>query len=156
MDLFEDEIILFFKHLTQQKVSFILVGGLAVNYHGFNRSTGDIDIWINDSIDNRIKFISALKNYGIEGAEVYTDLPFIAGYSELMLDNGVRIDLMSELQFFKKENYNDCYKIANEFDLTEEVKIKVLHVNTLISEKEQSKRPKDTLDAEALKKLYRS
>ena len=79
MDLFEDEIILFFKHLTKQEVSFILVGGLAVNYHGFNRSTGDIDIWINDSTENRKKFITALTNYGIEGAEVYTDLPFIAG-----------------------------------------------------------------------------
>ncbi len=156
MDLFEDEIILFFKHLTKQEVSFILVGDLAVNYHGFNRSTGDIDIWINDSIENRKKFITALKNYGIEGAEVYTDLPFIAGYSELMLDNGMRIDLMSDLQFFKQENYNECYTIANDFDLTEEIKIKVLHVNTLISEKEQSKRPKDTIDADALKKLYRS
>lgn len=156
MDLFEDEIILFFKQLTKQEVSFILVGGLAVNYHGFNRSTGDIDIWINDSVENRKKFITALKNYGIEGAEVYENLPFIAGYSELMLDNGMRIDLMSDLQFFKQENYNDCYTLANEFDLAENVKIKVVHINTLISEKEQSKRPKDTIDAEALKKLYRS
>ncbi len=156
MDLFEDEIILFFKHLTQQEVSFILVGGLAVNYHGFNRSTGDIDIWINDSVENRKNFITALTNYGIEGAEVYTNLPFIAGYSELMLDNGMRIDLMSDLQFFKQENYNECFTLANKFDLTEDITIKVLHVNTLISEKEQSKRPKDTIDADALKKLYRS
>jgi len=44
----------------------------------------------------------------------------------------------------------------NDFDLTEHIKIKVLHVNTLTSEKEQSKRPKDILDADALKKLYRS
>lgn len=156
MDLFEDEIILFFKHLTQQQVSFILVGGLAVNYHGFNRATGDIDIWINDSKENRTKFIAALKNYGIEGAEVYNELPFIAGYSELMLDNGMRIDLMSDMQFFKQDNYNECYGLANVFNLTEEVEIKVLHINTLISEKEQSKRLKDTVDAEALKKLYRS
>lgn len=156
MDLFEDEIILFFKHLTEQEVSFILVGGLAVNYHGFNRSTGDIDIWINDSVENRKNFIIALTNYGIVGAEVYTDLPFIAGYSELMLDNGMRIDLMSDLQFFKQENYNECYSLANEFNLVDSIKIKVLHINTLISEKEQSKRPKDTIDADALKKLYRS
>jgi len=156
MDLFEDEIILFFKNLTEQNVSFILVGGLAVNYHGFNRSTGDIDIWIKDSKENREKFIGALKNYGIEGAEVYYDLPFIAGYSELMLDNGMRIDLMSDLQFFKQEKYEECYNLANTFDLTNEVQIKVIHINTLISEKDQSKRPKDTIDAEALKKLYRS
>jgi hypothetical protein len=156
MDLFEDEIILFFKHLTQQQVSFILVGGLAVNYYGFNRATGDIDIWINDSKENRENFVNALNNYGIVGSEIYYDLPFIAGYSEIMLDNGMRIDLMSDLQFFKKENYNDCHKLANTFNLTEEVEIKILHINTLISEKEQSKRLKDNVDADALKKLYRS
>lgn len=156
MDLFEDEIILFFKHLTQQQVSFILVGGLAVNYYGFNRATGDIDIWINDSKENRENFVNALNNYGIVGSEIFYDLPFIAGYSEIMLDNGMRIDLMSDLQFFKKENYNDCYKLANAFNLTEEVEIKILHINTLISEKEQSKRMKDNVDADALKKLYRS
>ncbi len=156
MDLFEDEIILFFKHLTQQQVSFILVGGLAVNYYGFNRATGDIDIWINDSKENRENFVNALNNYGIVGSEIYYDLPFIAGYSEIMLDNGMRIDLMSDLQFLKKENYNDCYKLANAFNLTEEVEIKILHINTLISEKEQSKRLKDNVDADALKKLYRS
>lgn len=155
MDLFEDEIILFFKHLTQQKVSFILVGGLAVNYHGFNRATGDIDIWINDSKENRENFVNALNNYGIVGSEIFYDLPFIAGYSELMLDNGMRIDLMSDLQFFKKENYDDCHKLANTFNLADDVEIKILHINTLISEKEQSKRPKDNIDADVLKKLYR-
>ncbi len=156
MDLFENEIILFFKYLNETGVNFIVVGGLAVNYYGFNRATGDIDIWINDSKKNRENFVDALKNYGIEGAEVYYELPFIAGYSELMLDNGMRIDLMSDLQFFKKENFDECYKLANTFNLTEEVQLKILHINTLISEKEQSKRPKDTIDAEQLKKLYRS
>ena len=156
MDLFEEEIILFFKHLTQQQVSFILVGGLAVNYYGFNRATGDIDIWIHDDVENRKKFVTALSNYGITGAEVFYDLPLIAGFSELMLDNGLRIDLMSNLQFFKKENYEECFKAANIFSLTDEVNIKILHLNTLIREKEQSKRPKDNLDADTLKKLYRS
>ena len=156
MDLFEDEIILFFKHLTQQKVSFILVGGLAVNYYGFSRATGDIDIWINDSKQNRKNFVTALNNYGIVGSEIFYDLPFIAGYSELMLDNGMRIDLMSDLQFFKKEKYDECYKLANIFNLADDVEIKILHINTLISEKEQSKRLKDNIDADALKKLYRS
>lgn len=156
MNLFEDEIIVFFKHLNQQQVKYIIVGGLAVNYYGFNRSTGDIDIWLNDTESNRGNFVNALKNYGIEGAEVFYKMPFIAGYTELMLDNGMHIDLMSELQFFKKENFEECFQISNTFNLTEETEIKIIHINTLISEKEQSKRPKDILDADTLKKLYRS
>jgi hypothetical protein len=156
VNLFEDEIIVFFKHLNQQQVKYIIVGGLAVNYYGFNRSTGDIDIWLNDTESNRGNFVNALKNYGIEGAEVFYKMPFIAGYTELMLDNGMHIDLMSELQFFKKENFEECFQISNTFNLTEETEIKIIHINTLISEKEQSKRPKDILDADTLKKLYRS
>lgn len=156
MNLFEDEIIVFFKHLNQQQVKYIIVGGLAVNYYGYNRSTGDIDVWLNDTESNRENFVDALKNYGIEGAEVFYKMPFIAGYTELMLDNGMHIDLMSELQFFKKENFEACFQIANTFNLTEETEIKIIHINTLISEKEQSKRPKDILDADTLKKLYRS
>ncbi len=156
MDLFEDEIILFFKHLSQQKVSYILVGGIAVNYHGYSRATGDIDIWIDDSELNRINFVNALKNYGVEGAEVFHQMPFIAGYTEIMLDNGMHIDLMSDLQFFKKENFNECYNAAHDFNLAEDVTVKILHINALIEEKERSHRPKDNLDAATLKKLYRS
>ena len=73
-----------------------------------------------------------------------------------MLNNGMRIDLMSDLQFFKKENYQECYILADTFDLTNDINIKVIHINTIVKEKEQSKRPKDTIDADALKKLYRS
>ena len=155
MDLFEEEIVLFFKHLNEQKVNYILVGGIAVNYHGFNRSTGDIDVWIDDSQSNRENFVMALKKYGIEGAEVFLNLPFIAGYTEVMLDNGIHIDLMSDLQFFKKENFNDCYKMTDVYNLAEHVVVKILHLNTLIEEKEKSTRPKDNLDADTLKKLYR-
>ena len=155
MDLFEEEIILFLKQLNLQKVNYILVGGIAVNYHGFTRATGDIDIWIDDSKDNRINFVKALKDYGIEGAEVFYQMPFIAGYTEIMLDNGVHIDLMSDLQFFKKENFKDCHAAAHNFDLTEDLTVKILHINALIEEKEKSNRAKDNLDADTLKKLYR-
>jgi hypothetical protein len=155
VDLFEEEIILFFKHLNEQKVSYILVGGIAVNYHGFSRATGDIDVWIDDSKANRENFVNALKNYGIEGAEVFYQLPFIARYTEIMLDNGMHIDLMSDMQFFKKENFKECFNISDDFDLAKNVKVKILHLNTLIEDKEKSSWPKDNLDADSLKKLYR-
>jgi hypothetical protein len=155
MDLFEEEILLFLKHLNAQEVRYILVGGIAVNYHGFNRSTGDIDLWLDNSKSNRVNFVQALKNYGIEGAEIFMSSPFIAGYTELMLDNGISIDLMADLQFFKKENFESCYENAKSFELTKELTIKILNLNTLIEEKEKSSRPKDKLDADTLKKLYR-
>jgi predicted nucleotidyltransferase len=32
--------------LNERKVDYIVIGGYAVNYHGYRRTTGDIDLWI--------------------------------------------------------------------------------------------------------------
>jgi hypothetical protein len=155
VDLFEEEIVQFFKCMNENEVRYILVGGIAVNYHGFSRSTADIDVWIQETKMNRGNFVKALNQYGINGAEVFNDLPFIAGHTEIVLDNGMHIDLMSDLQFFKKDNFSECLECAHIFNLGEEVDVRILHINTLIEEKQRSSRPKDNLDAETLKKLYR-
>ncbi len=154
MDLFEEEIVRFLKLLSKNEVRFILVGGIAVNYRGFSRSTADIDVWLEDTQVNRSNFVKALSEYGIEGAEVFVDSPLLAEYTEVVLDNGMYIDLMSDLQFFKQENFNENYLKADKFNLENEVEVKMLHINTLIEEKEKSARPKDKLDAETFKKLY--
>ena len=155
MNLFEEEIEHFFLLLNKHKVRFILVGGLAVNFHGYSRTTADVDLWVDDSEANREKLVSALQEYQIEGAEIFLKHPLIAGYSELLLDNGIYVDFMSDLQFFKQENFNECYEHADSYEMQENVKVKVLHVNKLIEEKQKSSRQKDKEDAEQLKKLYR-
>lgn len=154
MDFDDQEIISFFKALNLKGVRYILVGGLAVNYHGFSRSTGDIDLWLDDAKPNRVNFVEALKEYGITGSETFLHTPFVAGYTEIGFDNGISIDLMSDLQFFKKENFDECYADSVIFNLSENVPIRIIHLNTLIAEKEKSARPKDNLDAQTLKKLY--
>lgn len=155
MDFQDDDIIAFFGALNRHNVHYILVGGFAVSVHGYKRGTDDVDIWMRDTELNRKNFVSALKSIGIEGAELFTSLPFIAGYSEVILESGVKVDLMSDLQFFKQISFDECFSMAINAPLKDGTNVKVLHINTLISEKEQSKRPKDNLDAEELKKFYR-
>lgn len=155
MDFQDDDIIAFFVALNRHKVKYILVGGFAVSMYGYKRGTDDVDVWMQDTALNRENFVSTLKSIGIEGAELFTELPFIAGYSEVILESGAKVDLMADLQFFKQISFDECYSMAVESALQDGTKIKVLHINTLISEKEQSKRPKDNLDAEELKKIYR-
>lgn len=50
MDLFESAFIDFWKHLNEQGVRYILVGGFATNFHGYQRYTGDVNIWIEDTL----------------------------------------------------------------------------------------------------------
>lgn len=155
MDFFEADIIKFLSCLNKHSVNYLLVGGFAVNINGINRATKDLDIWLADNLQNRKPFVDALIEYGIEGAEIFHTLPFIAGYTEIILDNGFVVDVMADLQFFKQDKFDECYKLANQFRITENLTIPVLQINTLIKEKEQSSRPKDKIDAEELKKIYR-
>lgn len=155
MDIYEEDILEFFHVLNKHSVKFILVGGLAVNYHGFSRSTGDVDLWIDESKENRKKLVSALKEKNIEGCEAFLTYPLLAGFAEILLDNGVYIDLMSDLQFFKQNRFEECYQLSDKFKINESIELTVLHVNTLIEEKEKSSRIKDKEDAEQLKKMHR-
>ncbi|MFI5148513.1 MAG: nucleotidyltransferase [Bacteroidia bacterium] len=154
MSLFDPDGLSFLSALHTNKVRFMLVGGIAVNYYGHSRATGDIDLWVEDSLSNRHNLVSALKDYGIEQAEIFLTLPLLAGYSEVLLNSGVYIDLMSELQFFKKDSFFECYELAEVFEV-DQIDLKVLHINRLIEEKKKSSRSKDRDDAEMLEAILR-
>jgi len=51
----------FLKKLEGVKVEYLIVGGVAVNIHGFQRSTGDLDIWFNPKV--YAYFVLALFHY---------------------------------------------------------------------------------------------
>ena len=36
----------FLKLLNSNQVAYLVIGGYAINYYGFPRATGDLDIWI--------------------------------------------------------------------------------------------------------------
>lgn len=51
--------------LLKYDVEFMLIGGYAVIYYGYQRTTSDMDIWLSPNNQNRNKFILALKEMGI-------------------------------------------------------------------------------------------
>jgi hypothetical protein len=53
MDIFDVEILKFWRALQQNQAKFIMIGGFATNLHGYQRFTGDMDIWIEDTPENR-------------------------------------------------------------------------------------------------------
>ncbi len=55
------EFLSFLKLLDEHSVEYLLIGGYAVNYFGYSRPTGDLDIWVNPTNENRGKLISALE-----------------------------------------------------------------------------------------------
>ena len=57
----------FLKLLNENSVEYLLVGGYAVAFHGFPRTTLDMDIWIANSSENAEKMISVMRAFGFTG-----------------------------------------------------------------------------------------
>ena len=51
--------------LSDGQVQYVLVGGLAVQLHGFLRSTFDIDLVLAMNDENLVRFIAVAKRYGL-------------------------------------------------------------------------------------------
>ncbi len=47
--------------LNGAKIRYLLIGGVAVNLHGFSRATGDLDILISLNTNNLKKFVALMK-----------------------------------------------------------------------------------------------
>jgi hypothetical protein len=152
MDIFDEEIILFWKSLTAASVRFILVGGYATNLHGYQRYTGDMDIWIEDSKENRLRLRQAFKEYGMGDYPLLEDLQIVPGWTFFHLNNGMRLDVMTELKGLEQYSFNNSLTAAALADI-EGVKVPVLHINQLILAKKASNRPKDQLDVLYLEKI---
>lgn len=62
MDILDEELLKFWNSLNDNNVRYIMVGGFAVNMHGYTRATDDIYVWIEDSLHNRRNLGKALEN----------------------------------------------------------------------------------------------
>ena len=53
------------RKLVQQSVDFVLVGGMAVQLHGYMRMTYDVDLVLAMNNDNLTRFIDVAKGFGL-------------------------------------------------------------------------------------------
>lgn len=51
--------------LSEQQVQYVLVGGIAVQLHGFMRSTFDVDLVLAMNDENLARFIAVAKQHGL-------------------------------------------------------------------------------------------
>ncbi len=143
MDIFDEELLGFWKSLNQFKVKYIMIGGFAVNLHGFSRLTGDLDIWLKDEINNRKNLVKALEQFGY-GELSFEDLDFVPGWADFYIGSGLRLDIITSMPGLKNISFDEA--LANA-DLAQifDVKIPFLHINQLIENKKATNRPKDIM-----------
>jgi hypothetical protein len=66
MNIFYDAHKLVLQKLLDKQVNFILVGGYAVNYYGYNRVTGEMDVWLQPDNSNKKLLLIALPELGFD------------------------------------------------------------------------------------------
>ncbi len=154
MEYFDEEILNFWKQLNHNNVQYIIVGGFAVNLHGVNRFTADLDIWLKDTPENRKNLRKACNQFGMGDIEGIETIDFVPGWSSLNLPSGFELDIMTFIKGFKQERFDDCYQQATIAEV-HEAKIRFLDIEHLIEAKKAAARPQDIIDTEELEKLNR-
>jgi len=135
----------------QHQVRYLIVGGLAVNRYGFHRSTGDVDLYLEDSPGNRDALIRALDAAGYGHFEALRTLPLQAGYCEIMMDDGLYADLMADIPGLDASCFDEYLQAAT-VETVGGVTIRYIGYEHLLQNKKATGRPKDLLDIEELKK----
>lgn len=138
--------------MNEQGVRYIMVGGVATNLHGFQRVTDDIDIWLEDTPENRVRLRKAFKEDGLGDFATLETLQFVPGWTDFTLNNGMRLDIMTSLKGLENETFEDCYKYASVADI-DGVSVPFLHINHLLQAKKAANRPKDRYDIDELEKI---
>ncbi len=154
MNLFIDRHQELLSVLLKYKVDFIIVGGYSVIYHGYKRTTGDVDIWLKPDNENKAKLVAALREFDIDesGLELISKLDFTNIHIFHLWEEPEKVDFMTRINMVKYEDA-DKHKIIA---IVDDLKIPFLHLNDLVLSKINTDRQKDKADIEELQKLNKS
>jgi hypothetical protein len=151
MDIYEETFINLWNCLNKNTVRYIMVGGFATYLHGFYRYTQDVDVYIEDTLENRKKLRKAFKDLGLGDFEPIEHIEFIPGWVDFTLDNGVKMDIMTSMKGVSL-SFDECLQMAPIAEI-EHVKVPFLHINQLIANKKAVNRPKYQVDVQELEKI---
>lgn len=146
------QIIEIWKYLFLNKVKYLTIGGFAVSIYGYGRNTGDIDLFIEDSIENRENLRDALKKAGIGDFENIKTMQFIPGWTDITLNFNLRLDIMTSVKGLENSTFEQLLDKAYITKIND-IPVYFLDYENLIKAKKATNRPKDILDIEELEKI---
>jgi predicted nucleotidyltransferase len=142
---FEDFVALLNKH----HLTYMVVGGYALAFHGKPRHTGDLDIWIDMSDENAEKMIGVLDEFGMASLGMKPSDFLVQGGIAQIGYPPLRIDILNEIDGIDfKEAWSN--KLVIDVD---GLQVNYIGLNDLIKNKQASGRKQDISDVNELKKL---
>jgi predicted nucleotidyltransferase len=136
----------FLRLLNDNQVRYLVVGGFAVNYHGYSRATIDIDIWISREEENARCITKALREFGFDVDGLKEELFLKPDTVVRMGLPPMRIEILTSISGVE---FDPCFaqRVTCEWD---GIPTQVLSLEDLKTNKKAASRLKDLLDLEQL------
>ena len=149
-NIFYDDFRDFIKALNDNNVDYLLVGGYSVIYHGYSRTTGDMDIWVRRDKSNYEKLVIAFNKFGLSVFDM-NETNFLNHLTWDVFSFGtppVCIDILVKV---KGLDFDECFSTSQFFE-DEGLMVRTINYNHLITAKKSANRPKDIDDINNLTK----
>ena len=148
---FYQDFLEFIQALERNEVEYLLVGGYAVILHGYTRTTGDMDIWVNPSEENYNRLVKAFQSFGMPVFDM-TEKNFLDTSKFDVFTFGtspISIDIMTKV---KGLSFKEAFPEAASIELDEGLSVRLLSREDLLKAKRASGRAKDFNDIRHLEK----
>jgi hypothetical protein len=124
---------------NKHQVRMLMIGGGAVNFHGYQRHSADIDFWIDTTQENFKKLINVFQEME------YDIIDFPAAVKNKQQNISIKFN----------KSFDDAYSESSKHQVKEVQYLRwnVLSLEDLITSKIKANRPKDLLDIIQLKEI---
>lgn len=152
MQIFDDYTLQLLRTLNSFKVEYLVIGGYAVNFYGYRRTTGDIDLWIKpDNGLNKEKIISTFKKLEVDTI-ILEELIALDFSKHLVFCDGEEPFKIDFITYVSGVNFEEAWdkRVISKID---EIEIPFIHYNHLVLSKITTNRERDKVDVEQLQRI---
>ena len=149
------------RDFQKEKIKYVLIGGVALNLLGVERSTHDMDILVKMTDKNLAKVIAILKKRGYKVKQPVDPMDIADRKTR---EDWINNKNMKAFNFYKEDDYKEvdividspvsfkeAEKTAKVF-YADDIKIKAISIKNLIKMKKNTGREKDAEDVAKLRK----
>ena len=154
--IWKENIDAFLREASKEGVKMLLVGGGAVNFHGYQRHSTDVVFWIDTSEENFSKLLQVFRRMGykidsfpekVKNKEQNISVKFSPA--------DLNLELITNFQIGK--SFDEAFSESGKVEIKDHgvSKWNVLNLNDLIESKRRAARPKDLLNILELKSIHK-
>jgi hypothetical protein len=149
-DISDPFFLAFLTAMQRQKVRYMLIGGIAVNFHGVIRNTLDMDIWLAPTNENRDLFYKVLLDleYTEEEVSEYKNEDFTTFFKCEIGEMPYTIDCLTFVH--PNISFDEAEKVMIKYDIGDNLILNVVDYDYLRKMKILTHRTKDWYDVTML------